>query len=805
VLYKYADATAASAQVTCQVSYTYEPSTFRLSSLVTTRIADNLALQDLRFTYDAVGNIVEVEDLASTTPSIFTTTPVSGDGLYRYDPLYRLIEAQGREHPGQTGTSTQPSDVDLPFAALPHPNDLQALVRYFEKYTYDPVGNILSMAHTTTAANGGPGPSQTHWTRRYNYATDSNRLLGASVPGDPDGSFGESFNPDPHGSMRQMLHLQEIDWDYADRMQHANKGGGGDVFFTYDGSGLRVRKVWEHSGLVEQRIYVGGWETFRRQRAGALELERQTLHVHDGERRVAMVETKTVDTVDGGTGISRWRFQLDNHLGSAILELSEAAAIISYEEYHPFGSTSFHSPDNTGELSAKRYRYTGKERDDETGLYYHGARYYAAWLGRWTAADPSGLVDGPNLFSYARNQPVTLVDPNGRQSAGAFGVNPEIIKRGNYSGSETQAQIRSQYAKLHIYYRGDAVWHEEMKSWFVDRSQLTKAPKPSVHHHGAGGSGATGPGAGPDQPKAPAAPAPGTPGPDPGPSPESKAPPSTPSGPSTDPNRPASTGEAAKAFATGFVEGAAIGGALIALGPVGAVIGFGLLAYGAYKFLSGGYKEVGATIGRLATGEGTAADYQALGGVVGGIAAGGVAGAARGTAAGAEGGAAGVEGGAAGAEGGAASAGGASAGAEGTSAAAAGGAGAGSGGVQPIAVGLSRSATHSPGLVGRFAAKVGATTYWDQYPGPLPSNAEIVARMAAQFKLRPSVVNLSGLEQVQRLGVEGGLKAILREPGKTVTEAEISHILANPEFFARATFFLNGVKQTVNRAAIVGP
>lgn len=46
--------------------------------------------------------------------------------------------------------------------------------------------------------------------------------------------------------MRQVLHLQEIDWDYADRMQHANKGGGGDVFFTYDGSGLRVRKVWEH-------------------------------------------------------------------------------------------------------------------------------------------------------------------------------------------------------------------------------------------------------------------------------------------------------------------------------------------------------------------------------------------------------------------------------------------------------------------------------------------------------------------------------------------------------------------------------
>lgn len=44
------------------------------------------------------------------------------------------------------------------------------------------------------------------------------------------------------------------------------------------------------SGLVDQRIYIGGWETYRRVQAGALLLERQTLHVLDGERRVAMVE-----------------------------------------------------------------------------------------------------------------------------------------------------------------------------------------------------------------------------------------------------------------------------------------------------------------------------------------------------------------------------------------------------------------------------------------------------------------------------------------------------------------------------------
>jgi len=83
-----------------------------------------------------------------------------------------------------------------------------------------------------------------------------------------------------------------------------------------------------------------------------------------------MVETKTADASPGATGIgaSLWRFQLSNHLDSASMELDEAAGVLSYEEYHPYGSTAFHSAKAGAEVSAKRYRYTGKERDEETGL-----------------------------------------------------------------------------------------------------------------------------------------------------------------------------------------------------------------------------------------------------------------------------------------------------------------------------------------------------------------------------------------------------------------------------------------------------
>ena len=101
--------------------------------------------------------------------------------------------------------------------------------------------------------------------------------------------------------------------------------------------------------------------------------------------------------------------------------------MITYEEYHPYGSTAFQSS-GSSEVSPKRYRYTGKEKDEETGLYYQGARYYVPWLGRWTAADPAGYVDGTNLYQYSRNNPATFADPAGTQAkeyAEYYGLNRE--------------------------------------------------------------------------------------------------------------------------------------------------------------------------------------------------------------------------------------------------------------------------------------------------------------------------------------------------------------------------------------------
>src|SRR5207247_1410857 len=108
------------------------------------------------------------------------------------------------------------------------------------------------------------------------------------------------------------------------------------------------------------------------------------------------------------------RYQAGNHLGSACLELDDQAHIISYEEYAPYGSSTYQAVRSQTE-TPKRYRYTGRERDEETGLSQHSARYYACWLGRWSSADLAGLIDGPNLYRYARGSPIVLIDPQGNQ------------------------------------------------------------------------------------------------------------------------------------------------------------------------------------------------------------------------------------------------------------------------------------------------------------------------------------------------------------------------------------------------------
>ena len=173
----------------------------------------------------------------------------------------------------------------------------------------------------------------------------------------------------------------------------------------------------------------------------------------DDKQRIALVETQTVD--NGATVSSpaqAQRYQFANHLGSACLELDENGGLISYEEYSPYGNTTYQAGRSGAEVSLKRYRYTGMERDEENGFTYHGARYYAPWLGRWTSCDRVGITDGANIYLYTKGNPLRLVDTEGSESGASKLVElPKAQLRKQNSPVDTRKKADAGAAKARKY------------------------------------------------------------------------------------------------------------------------------------------------------------------------------------------------------------------------------------------------------------------------------------------------------------------------------------------------------------------
>jgi RHS repeat-associated protein len=391
--------------------YQYDEKTFRLKQLRTTRhdydpsfpayksgLADNQVLQQLNYTYDPVGNITDIYDEAYK-PVFFNGQKVLPQNTYEYDALYRLIQATGREQYQQTAPHK-----DFAWQPQNFPISDTTLRGYTEYYAYDAVGNIGEMRHS---ANGGS------WTRTYNYATTNNRLLNTAT-NNPINAV--TYRYDIHGNMLNLNNNTEEDlitWDYRDMIQKYDLKNEHNAYYQYSNDKQRSRKVIIKGGIKEERLYLGGLERYRRWEVGNLVEEIETLHVFEGEQRILIVEdVKRTNNAQNTEGVL-YRYQYSNHLGSATLELNGDAHIISYEEYHPYGTTAYHAQNAAIRCVAKRYRYTGMERDEETGLNYHAARFYAVWLGRWVSCDPIGIEGGMNVYTYCLNQPINNNDPSG--------------------------------------------------------------------------------------------------------------------------------------------------------------------------------------------------------------------------------------------------------------------------------------------------------------------------------------------------------------------------------------------------------
>ena len=268
---------------------------------------------------------------------------------------------------------------------------------------------------------------------------------------------------DNHGNVTKMEHLSSLEWDYKDQLISTTNGTF-TSYYNYDSEGNRSRKVVENGNIREEKYYIGGYEIYKHFTNLENDYERETIKIADDIKTFVLIETKSTIEIENGEIVKTLeppiiRYQYDNHLGSACLELDNNANIISYEEYHPFGTTSYRAGRSETEVSLKRYKYCGKERDEESGLYYYGARYYAAWLCRWISTDPL-KEETPNSSSYVYclDNPIKYVDPDGRKPKTSVSVSED--------GSKVTISITN---TAYVYSRGKKAQERQYNQSEIDK------------------------------------------------------------------------------------------------------------------------------------------------------------------------------------------------------------------------------------------------------------------------------------------------------------------------------------------------
>jgi|GEM_PF-4546258 len=345
--------------------YFYNDKTFRLERIYTID-NQNQAIQDLNYFYDALGNIVKVEDYI-----------YGGTQEFRYDHLSRLIEASS---PDTYGTKV---------------------------YAYDEIGNILEKdGRTYVYGENEAGP----------HAVTS--LSDESIFG-----YGPNGNMLMHHSSRGDFFYQ---FDSENRLKSVIQNGHQLVKFGYDGDGGRVKKVVfdalegvPASQMAYPELLEGGsgGQDLVTHFVGRL-YERDNLHeikhIYLGNDRIVSVR----DGVE--------QYIHTDHLGSTHVVEDETGNPTNLNQYKPFGEFSRRISLQEEDQKSGLY-FTQQMLDDETGLYYYGARYYDPMLGRFISAD--SIVQAPldpqtlNRYSYCRNNPVLFVDPSGN----IFGIDDIII------------------------------------------------------------------------------------------------------------------------------------------------------------------------------------------------------------------------------------------------------------------------------------------------------------------------------------------------------------------------------------------
>lgn len=353
--------------------------------------------QDDGFNFDLVGNILKI--LHRVNDCGINGSLLGSDALdqnFEYDSIYRLTYADGRESDTQSGNNYLYNDAPTP--GMPNANNVRS---YNRAYSYDKLGNVQSVIQSGT--NG--------FTRNYAYNNGKNTLqkIENSTP-----ITLESYLYDNCGNTLNTNLNRHYIWNHTDQLIcYKNQIGASNptIYTQYDYSGQErvsklVRTGTDVAPIYERVIYIDGIFEYHILEDGTT-YEKNYIQIMDDKSRIAEIRIGDVFPDDIADSIT---YNLEDQIGSSCVRLNTSGTVIDKEEYYPFGDSSLRT------FTKKRYRYVGKEKDLESGLYYYGARYYAAWTCRFISIDPLAH-DYMHLtpYNYAGNKPINSVDIDGMQ------------------------------------------------------------------------------------------------------------------------------------------------------------------------------------------------------------------------------------------------------------------------------------------------------------------------------------------------------------------------------------------------------
>ena len=315
-----------------------------------------------------------------TRPNNITTN-------YTYDTLSRLLSVLH-----QAGGSTIDGDVYTLDAAGNRTAKQDDLAGVTSNYTYDKIYELTQ------------GTQGTNTTESYSYDAGGNRLssLGVSpysyntsneLTSTPSGSYTYDYN----GNTLTDASGRSYAWDFENRLtQVTMPSSGGTATFKYDPFGRRIQKVFTQNSTTTTTNYLYDGDN-------AIETVDQNGSVLSKFAQGQNIDEPLAESVGGAT----YDYEQDG-LGSVTsLTNSSGTLSLSYT-YDSFGKITASSGS-----ASNPFRYTGRDLDSETGLYYYRARYYDSSTGRFLSEDAARWNAFHNFYEYVNNNAVNLSDPFG--------------------------------------------------------------------------------------------------------------------------------------------------------------------------------------------------------------------------------------------------------------------------------------------------------------------------------------------------------------------------------------------------------